>query len=74
MVERKLMRVLQASGLEALDAGGQKFDPAMHEAIVTAPTAEPAEDETVGEVFQPGYRFRGTLLRPARVQVRKHDG
>ena len=74
MVERKLSRALEALGLEVLEARGQPFDPAVHEALMTAPTEEVAEDDTVGEVFQPGYRFRGVLLRPARVQVRKHGG
>lgn len=74
LVERKLLRVLEADGLEAMDVRGQPFDPSLHEAIMTAPTANPSEDDTIGEVFQSGYQFRGNLLRPARVQVRKHEG
>jgi molecular chaperone GrpE len=74
LVERKLSRALEAAGLEIVEAGGQPFNPEYHEALMTAPTADADEDDTVGEVFQPGYRFRGTLLRPARVQVRKHGG
>lgn len=72
MVERKLVRLLESAGLEAVEARGAPFDPGQHEAIMTAPTDDAGEDDTVGEVFQAGYRFRGTLLRPARVQVRKH--
>lgn len=74
MVDRKLGRALESAGLEVLDAGGQRFDPAVHEALMTAPAETPEEDEAVGEVFQPGYRFKGELLRPARVQVRKYNG
>lgn len=74
MVERKLLRALEAAGLEHLDAHGVPFDPAEHEALMTASTDSPHEDDTVGEVFQKGYRFQGHLLRPARVQVRKHEG
>jgi molecular chaperone GrpE len=74
LVERKLTRALESAGLESLDAQGQRFDPAFHEALMMSPTENPEEDETVGEVFQNGYRFRGTLLRPARVQVRQHGG
>ena len=74
MVERKLFRTLEGAGLEVLDASGQPFDPAVHEALMTAPTEHHHEDDTVGQVFQPGYRFKGDLLRPARVQVRKHEG
>lgn len=74
MVERKLMRALESAGMEVLDATGQAFDPSLHEALMTAPTENPEEDESVGEVFQKGYAFKGLLLRPARVQVRKHEG
>ena len=74
MVERKLVRSLEALGLEPLDAGGKAFNPEEHEALMTAPTDIAEEDDTVGEVFQSGYRFRGSLIRPARVQVRKHAG
>jgi molecular chaperone GrpE len=72
MVERKLAKALEAAGLEIVEARGARFDPSMHDALMMAPTEDAAEDDTVGEVFQTGYRFRGTLLRPARVQVRKH--
>ncbi len=74
LVERKLLRTLEAEGLEVLEAKSQPFDPSVHEAIVMAPTTEASEDHTVGEVFQTGYRFRGHLLRPARVQVRTYEG
>ena len=74
MVERKLLRALESAGLELLDARGERFDPEVHEALMTAGTEHEHEDETVGEVFQKGYRFQGHLLRPARVQVRKHSG
>lgn len=72
MVERKLLRALEMSGLEKIEARGGTFDPEVHEALMTAPTDNPEEDDTVGEIFQNGYRFQGQLLRPARVQVRKH--
>ena len=74
MVERKLLRALEAAGLERLDAHGTAFNPQEHEALMTSTTEHPHEDETIGEVFQKGYRFQGHLLRPARVQVRKHEG
>jgi molecular chaperone GrpE len=72
MVERKLTRLLETAGLEVLDASGQAFDPSVHEAIMTAAADHEHEDESVGQVFQKGYRFKGDLLRPARVQVRKY--
>ena len=71
MVERKLWRILETAGLEVLDASGRPFDPSVHEAIMTASADTHEDDESVGEVFQKGYRFKGDLIRPARVQVRK---
>lgn len=74
MVERKLLRALEGAGMEVIDASGQPFDPTLHEALMTAPASDPEEDDSVGEVFQKGYGFKGVLLRPARVQVRKYEG
>jgi molecular chaperone GrpE len=74
MVERKLLRALEAAGLEHVESEGQPFDPTVHEAITTVATDARDEDDTVADVFQKGYRFKGILLRPARVRVKKHGG
>jgi molecular chaperone GrpE len=55
-------------GLERYGTPGEPFDPTVHEALTHS------EDEAVTEttcvaVFQPGYRFAGRVLRPARVAV-----
>jgi molecular chaperone GrpE len=74
LVEKKLRASLTNAGLEFIDAEGAAFDPNTMEAVamVDAETAE--EDDTVSDVFQRGYRFKGTLLRPARVRVKKFQG
>jgi molecular chaperone GrpE len=72
MVERKLLKELEEAGLERLGASGDSFDPNQHEAIGTVPVQDPAEEGLVADVFQAGYRFGGTLLRPARVRVTVH--
>lgn len=74
LVERKLVQLLESVGLEPLDAEGRPFDPEIHEALATMPAESREEDDIVGEVFQRGYRFKGTLVRPARVRVKKHEG
>ncbi|MDB4948018.1 MAG: Protein grpE [Gemmatimonadetes bacterium] len=74
MVERKLVRALEAAGLEVIESEGRPFDPTVHEAITTVATDAADEDDTVADVFQKGYRFKGILLRPARVRVKKHGG
>ena len=73
LVEKKFRTVLESAGLEPLAAEGQPFDPSVMEALMTLPTSDPAEDDRVADVFQKGYRFGGTLVRPARVRVLKYD-
>jgi molecular chaperone GrpE len=73
LVEKKLFQVLEAAGLEVIDAAGAVFDPTTMEAIATVEAEHPEEDEVVSDVFQRGYRFKGQLLRPARVRVKKFE-
>jgi molecular chaperone GrpE len=71
MIEKKLLKSLAGHGLELVNPVGQPFDPAVHEAVTTAPAESPAEDHLVAQVFQVGYVFNGQLLRPARVVVKQ---
>src|SRR5689334_15030422 len=74
MVERKVMKTLSGHGLEIIDPAGRPFDPAFHEAVGTEPAASSDEDHLVARVYQPGFLFRGQLLRPARVVVKQWLG
>ncbi len=74
LIQRKLWKELQASGLERIEAVGQPFDPTQHEAVSVAPAEKPGQDHTVKAVFQTGYRFKGAVIRPARVQVYSDQG
>ena len=71
MVEKKFLRALENAGLEVIDAEGKPFDPTQHEALTTMPAESEADDDTVAQVFRKGYRFKGVLLRPAQVVVKK---
>jgi len=71
MVEQKTLKALAAAGLEIINPVDQSFDPNVHEAVTTEPALAPEDDHTVARVFQPGYRFGGQLLRPARVVVKQ---
>ena len=72
LVEKKLRTVLNAAGLEEIDAANASFDPNSMEAVAMVPAESPEDDDVVSDVFQRGYRFKGQLLRPARVRVKKH--
>jgi molecular chaperone GrpE len=73
-IERKMMKMLETVGIERLGAAGEKFNPNEHEAVMSVPAPNAEADDTVAAVFQPGYRFKGTLLRPARVSVHQWGG
>jgi len=73
LVDRKLRKELESAGLE-LDPAGTPFDPTVHEAVATTPSLDAAQDDHVSATFQAGYKFKGTLIRPARVQVFSDQG
>jgi molecular chaperone GrpE len=73
-VDRKLWKELEDAGVERIDPVGSPFDPALHEAVSTVPSPDGSSDHLVSATFQPGYRFKGTLVRPARVQVYSDQG
>ncbi|HEY7194072.1 MAG TPA: nucleotide exchange factor GrpE [Gemmatimonadales bacterium] len=74
LVERKFWKELEAAGVTRIDQAGVPFDPHVHEAVTMQPAAKPEQDHTVGQVVQPGYKMRDTLLRPARVIVLTWQG
>ena len=55
-------------GLERYGVDGDPFDPTIHEAISHA-TSPDVQGPTCTKVFQPGYRYKGKVLRPAIVAV-----
>lgn len=61
-------KTLANYGVEPIDALGKAFDPNLHEAMQRAETEE-APANTVVEVYQKGYLYRGRLLRPSLVVV-----
>lgn len=74
LVEKKVLKSLAGHGLVVVNPEGEKFDPAVHEALTAIPAALPEEDEFVAQVYQVGYTFNGQLLRPARVVVKQWHG
>jgi molecular chaperone GrpE len=73
-IDRKLWKDLEEAGVERIDPAGSAFDPSLHEAVSTVPAPDRSLDHTVSATFQPGYRFKGVLIRPARVQVYSDQG
>ena len=68
MVLKQLMDFLAESGLQPIDATGQKFDPNLHEAIAHEPSEKFPEGVVVRQTRR-GYRMKDRLLRPSSVVV-----
>jgi molecular chaperone GrpE len=83
-VASQLHDTLAKEGLERIDPLGEEFDPNAHEAVGHLPADGSGEDgpeadgsdaggsgePVVGQVMRAGYRWRGTVVRPAMVMVR----
>jgi molecular chaperone GrpE len=66
LVHRELAAVLQREGLAEIETNGH-FDPHVHEALLSLPSD--AEEGSVIEVVQKGYKLGDRVVRPARVVV-----
>jgi molecular chaperone GrpE len=67
LVHRSLAGLLERHGLTEIDTDGA-FDPHVHEALLAQP-GEGAEEGSVLQVLQKGYRLGDRVVRPARVIV-----
>jgi molecular chaperone GrpE len=74
LINRQLNEVLESLGIQPIAAVGERFDPHIHEAVVTEPS-DKYEPDIVTEELARGYRIGDRLLRPAMVKVsaRKDD-
>jgi molecular chaperone GrpE len=68
LVVREFETALERIGVVPVPAVGERFDPAMHDAIAAEESDEVEEDIVVAELV-PGYRLHDRLLRPAIVRV-----
>ena len=71
---RLFVNALREAGAEPVPSEGERFDPAVHEAVATEPSSEDKAGTVVREM-QRGWRLRtGPLLRPAQVVVAAGPG
>jgi len=70
LIYRKFQALLEAEGVQLIQAEGQAFNPALHEAL-SHEESEAHDEGQVIEVVQRGYRIGDRVLRPALVRVAK---
>lgn len=65
-----LLDTLAKEGLQRIDAVGVPFDPQVHDAVAHVPSDEGETDQVVDDVLRAGYRWKGSVVRPAMVRVK----
>ncbi len=69
-IYKQLLKTLDELEVKKIDALGKKFDPNIHNAVMTDDKAD-AEVDTVTEELQKGYTYKGNVLRHSMVKVKK---
>jgi molecular chaperone GrpE len=68
LIGKQLNDVLESFAIQPIVAVGERFDPNIHEAVVTEASDEYEPDTVISEM-QRGYRIGDRLLRPSMVKV-----
>ena len=70
MVESKIKKFLGLHEIIPFGEEGESLDSELHDAMLTE-TNEEMDDNIILNVFEKGYRYRGKVIRHARVIVNK---
>lgn len=68
LIQRKLKAHLESLGLQEIEAVGQPFDPALHEAVTHEHSDQLTPDHVIA-VVRKGYQLEDRVLRHALVRV-----
>ncbi len=67
----QFIKALNKNGIEVIEIEeGTEFNPHLHEAILQVEDAQKAAGQIV-QTIQKGYKYKGRILRPAKVSVAK---
>jgi len=73
LVLKSLLELLDRHGVKRIDAVGEPFDPARHQAMAQAASAEHEPNQVIAQ-HHSGYLLHDRLLRPALVTVSSRKG
>lgn len=68
LIDKQLNGVLETLGVTPVSAVGERFDPHVHEAVVTEESSEHEPDTVIQEIVR-GYKLGDKLIRPSLVKV-----
>ena len=69
LIGQKMRGILEAKGLQRMEAKEAAFDTDLHEAITQIPAPAPNMVGKVVDVVEPGYKLHDSVLRFAKVVV-----
>jgi molecular chaperone GrpE len=69
LIYSQFYSILQDEGLMHLETVGKRFDPYLHEVLLSEKSNK--EDDTILEELQKGYKLKGCILRHSKVKVAK---
>lgn len=69
-IYKQLQKLFSDLDVQPIEAEGQKFDPNLHNAVMTD-TESDAEEDIITQDLQKGYTFRGNVIRHSMVKVKK---
>ena len=69
-IYKQIQKMFSDCDIQAIEAVGKKFDPALHNAVMTEEEGD-AEEDTVTADLQKGYTYRGNVVRHSMVKVKK---
>ncbi len=69
LIGQKMKGILEAKGLQRMEAKGAAFDTDLHEAITQIPAPSDEMKGKVVDVVEPGYKLHDSVLRFAKVVV-----
>jgi molecular chaperone GrpE len=68
-IQNQLLGVLESHGIQRYGKLGEKFEPALHEAMQETDEL-PGDPHTIVRILRHGYRMGERIIRPAQVIVR----
>lgn len=69
-IYKQIQKMFADCNIQEIEALGKKFDPALHNAVMTEEEGE-AEEDTITQDLQKGYTYRGNVVRHSMVKVKK---
>ena len=69
-IYKQIQKMFADCNIQEIEALGKKFDPALHNAVMTEEEGD-AEEDTITQDLQKGYTYRGNVVRHSRSRCLK---